>query len=158
MTVMVTPLSGASLTGEDWLFLNWKKIESQVKRLQVHIAKATRDNKWGKVKALQWLLTHSLNAKLLAIKRVTENKGAKTAGVDGVIWNTHQQKIDAINELQRRGYKPLPLRRIYMNGKKRPLSIPVMRDRPQQALHLLSLEPVSETLMDRNAYGYWKGI
>lgn len=160
MTVMTLSLTGASLTDDDWSFLNWERIESQVKRLQMRIAKATRDSKWGKVKALQWILTHSFYAKLLAIKRVTENKGAKIAGIDGVVWSTHQKKVDAVRQLSRRGYHPQPLRRIYIpkkNGKLRPLSIPIMLDRAQQALHLLSLEPVSETLMDRNAYGFRPG-
>ena len=157
MTATDYPLTGASLTSEYWSTLNWDTIESQVNRLQVRIAKATQESKWGKVKALQWILTHSLYAKLLAIKRVTENKGAKTAGVDGVVWNTQQKKVDAIKQLRRRGYHPQPLRRIYIpkkNGKLRPLSIPVMQDRAQQALYLLGLEPVSETLMDKNAYGF----
>ena len=67
------------------------------------------------------------------------------------------RKIQAVEDIKRRGYQPLPLRRIYIpkkNGKLRPLSIPTMADRVQQALHLLTLEPISETLADKNAYGF----
>ncbi len=148
---------GAPSAQLDFDSLDWQKIEKRVKRLQVRIAKATRDECYGKVNSLQWLLTHSFDAKLLAVKRVTENRGKKTAGVDGVLWKTSLQKLEAARSLGRRGYKPHPLRRIYIpkrNGKKRPLGIPTMIDRAQQALYLLGLEPVSETQANPNAYGF----
>jgi RNA-directed DNA polymerase len=109
------------------------------------------------VKALQWLLTHSFAAKALAVKRVTENQGKKTPGVDGKIWGTPAAKLKAIKSLQRRDYRPQPLRRVYIpkaNGKLRPLGIPTMKDRAMQALHLQALEPVAETTADRNSYGF----
>jgi RNA-directed DNA polymerase len=109
------------------------------------------------VKALQWLLTHSYSGKALAVKRVTENKGKNTPGVDKVIWETPGAKANAIKSLQRRGYSPLPLRRVLIpkkNGKTRPLGIPVMKCRAMQALHLLALEPIAETTADRNSYGF----
>jgi len=66
----------------DWQAVNWPKVQRDVRRLQLRIAKAIRAGKYGKAKALSWLLTHSRSAKLLAVKRVTGNKGAKTPGVD----------------------------------------------------------------------------
>ena len=80
-----------------------------VKSLQLRIAKAIREGKPGKAKALQWILTHSFNAKLLAVKRVTENKGKRTPGVDNVRWKTSSQKLMAAKSLVRKGYKALPL-------------------------------------------------
>jgi RNA-directed DNA polymerase len=148
---------GASSTSPTWDVIDWQTAEKHVLRLQMRIAKATREGKHGKAKALQWVLTHSYSAKLLAVKRVSQNKGCKTPGVDGVVWNTDKKKMLAIKSLRRRGYQPLPLRRVYIpkkNGKQRPLGIPCMIDKAQQALHLLSLEPISETIVDKNAYGF----
>ena len=156
---MAKPYAGAPSTfGLTFDAIDWQKVIMNVRRLQMRIAKAYRAGRHGKVKSLQWLLTHSLSAKLLAVKRVVQNKGAKTPGVDGVIWKTSTQKIQAVVALQRKGYQTKPLKRIYIpkkqKGKFRPLSIPVMACRAQQALHLLALEPISELKVDWNAYGF----
>jgi RNA-directed DNA polymerase len=119
--------------------------------------KATKLGKWREVAKLQRLLTRSFAAKALAVRRVTENRGRKTAGVDGELWDTPETKWEAIARLTRQGYKPKPLRRVYIpkaNGNSRPLGIPTMLDRAMQALYLLALEPVSETTADRHSYGF----
>jgi RNA-directed DNA polymerase len=103
------------------------------------------------------LLTHSLSGKVLAVRRVTENQGKKTPGVDGITWSTPEAKFQAMLSLKRHGYRPKPLRRIYIpktNGKMRPLGIPTMKDRAMQALYLLALEPVAETTADRRSFGF----
>lgn len=157
MTALTT-VTGAPFTEKsDWDSIDWNKVRNPVKRMQMRIAKAVRENRIGKAKALQRLLSHSLYAKLLAVKRVSENTGAKTAGVDGVRWKTPKQKMKAVFDLRRRGYKTLPLKRIYIpkrNGKLRPLSIPTMKCRAMQALHLQGLEPIAETCADPNSYGF----
>ena len=140
-----------------WQSINWMTIEQHVLKLQMRIAKATREGKRGKAKALQWILTHSKAAKFLAVKRVSQNKGSKTPGIDGIIWNTDARCMAAVSQLSRKGYQTKPLRRIYIpkkNGKLRPLGIPRQEDRAQQALHLLALEPISETIADPNSYGF----
>ena len=140
-----------------WPNINWVQCIRNVKRLQMRIVKATQAGRWNKVKALQRLLTSSFSGKALAVKRVTENKGKKTAGVDGQLWSTPKAKTQAVQSLNRSGYKPLPLRRVYIpksNGKERPLGIPTMKDRAMQALHLLALEPISETTADQHSYGF----
>jgi len=122
--------------------------------------KAVRERRWGKVKALVYLLTHSFSGRALAILRVVTNSGAKTPGVDQILWNTPEAKTAAFSTLRRHGYQPQPLRRVYIpksNGKMRPLGIPTMRDRAMQALYLLGLDPVEETLADRNSFGFRLG-
>jgi len=113
---------------EGWHQIDWHHANQNVRRLQTRIVKATQDSKWGKVKALQYLLTHSHSGKVMAVRRVTENQGKRTPGVDGVIWDTPEKKATAVYRLKRRGYTPQPLRRLYIpksNGKKRPLGLPV---------------------------------
>lgn len=140
-----------------WNLINWDKVAQNVKSLQCRIAKAVLQGKYHKAKALQWLLTHSFSAKLLAVKRVTTNKGKRTSGVDNAIWDASITKQKAVLTLKAKGYSALPLKRVCIpkkNGKKRPLGIPTMKDRAMQALYLLALEPVSETLADGHSYGF----
>ena len=151
--------SGAASHKTDaWDQIDWKQAERTVRRLQTRIAKATQQGRWNKVRALQRLLTHSYSGKALAVKRVTENRGKRTAGVDGETWSTPNQKIAAIRRLRQRGYKPLPLRRVYIPKKRspklRPLSIPAMLDRAMQALYLQALSPVAETTGDTSPTGF----
>jgi RNA-directed DNA polymerase len=143
----------------NWNAIDWQTVHETVRRLQARIVKATQTGRWGKVKALQHLLTHSFSGKALAVKRVTENQGKRTSGVDGDIWDTPAKKAEAITRMKQHGYRPAPLRRIYIpksNGKCRPLSIPTMLDRAMQALYLLALDPVVETLADKQSYGFRK--
>src|SRR5437763_3521005 len=150
--------AGASFHGvTDWHAIDWQSVSHNVRRLQARIVKATKEKRWGKVKALQRLLTHSFSGKALAVRRVTENQGKHTPGVDQITWNTPQKKLNAIYSLRQRDYHPQPLRRVYIpqkNGKKRPLGIPVMKCRAMQALYLLALGPVAETTADPNSYGF----
>src|SRR5437773_3894133 len=157
-----TPVSDSSVGATTdmplaWHQINWRRAERNVRRLQTRIAQATQAGKWDKVKALQRLLTHSLSGKALAVRRVTENTGKRTPGVDGETWKTPEQKIVAIDSLQQRGYHPRPLRRVHIpksHAAQRPLSIRTMRDRAMQDSYLLALDAVAETLADPNSYGF----
>jgi RNA-directed DNA polymerase len=150
--------AGASFHGvTDWHAIDWRSVSHNVRRLQARIVKATKEGRWGKVKALQRLLTHSFSGKALAVQRVTENQGKNTPGVDKVTWTTPQKKLNGIYSLRQQDYHPQPLRRISIpkkNGKKRPLGIPCMKCRAMQALYLLALDPVAETTADPNSYGF----
>lgn len=140
-----------------WHEIPWRRVHRSVRKLQRRIAKAQREGHRGKVKALQRLLTTAWQAKALAVKRVTENRGRRTAGVDGETWSTPDAKWKAIRALRRQGYQPKPLRRVYIpkaNGQQRPLGIPTMKDRAMQALHWFALLPVAETTGDRCSYGF----
>ena len=153
-----TQVVGATSHGlPDWHSIDWQRVNGNVRRLQTRIVQATQAGRWGKVNALQRLLTHSFSGKALAVRRVTENQGKRTAGVDGETWETPAKKAAALHTLTHRGYQPRPLRRVYIpkkHGKRRPLGIPTMRDRTMQALHLLALAPIAETTADPHSYGF----
>lgn len=147
------------LSADQWHTINWQKVHHQVRRLQTRIVKATQQGKWGKVKALQRLLTRSFSAKAIAVKRVTENTGQRTPGVDGQRWSTPAQKMAAVQSLNQRGYQPRPQKRVFIpkaNGTKRPLGILTMQDRAMQTLYLLALDPIAETTADPHSYGFRK--
>ena len=112
-----------------WHAINWPQAHRIVRRLQARIVQATQAGRWGKVKALQHLLTRSFSAKAVAVRRVTENPGKHTLGVDGATWHMPAQKAAAVEALRRRGYRPQPLRRVSIpkrgSGKRRPLGIPM---------------------------------
>jgi len=135
---------------EDWHTIDWKRVNENVRRLQARIVKATKEGKWHKVHALQYLLTHSFSGTSLAVRRVTENQGKNTPGVDGETWNDPPKKRAAIHSLKRHGYQPRPLRRVYIpksNGKMRPLGIPMCPAycTPSNALWVSKWRPAGET-------------
>src|SRR5258707_3012152 len=155
----VQTVGAISSEAAEWFAINWPSVYRYVRRLQVRIVKAMKENRWNKVKVLQHLLTCSYSGKVLAVRRVTENNGKRTPGVDHIIWKTPEDKTKAVHNLRRREYQPQPLRRVHIPKKsdrnaKRPLGIPTMLDRSQQALHLLALDPVVETTADKNSYGF----
>jgi RNA-directed DNA polymerase len=143
---------------QNWKNINWLQVEKIVNRLQTRITKAVLHNKWNLVKRLQYLLTHSYCAKLLAVRRVTRNKGKRTCGVDGERWLTPISKVKAVLSLAGKRYKANPLKRIFINkpgkNKKRPLGIPTMYDRAMQSLYSLALEPIAETISDVRSFGF----
>jgi len=159
----ITP-QGEKLTNvklkSQWNLIDWKKVEEHVNRLQTRIAKAVKNEKWSLVKRLQHLLTHSYYAKLLAVKNITQNKGKRTAGIDGETWSSPESKMKAALSLTDKKYVAKPLRRVYIEKsgtkKKRPLGIPTMYDRAMQALYALALSPIAEVAGDRRSFGFRK--
>ncbi len=145
---------------DQWNNINWKKVEKHVNRLQTRIAKAVKDGIWHLVKRLQYLLTHSFYAKLLAIRKVNQNRGKRTAGIDGEIWSSPQSKMKAAFHLTDKKYVAKPLKRVFIEKpgkkKKRPLGIPTMYDRSMQSLYALALEPIAEIKGDRTSFGFRK--
>lgn len=159
MTAVATLTGALSDSPVAWQTINWYAVHRQVRRLQARMVKAVQAKRWGKVQALQHLLTHSCSGKAFAVKRVTTNNGSRTPGIDGLVWDTPAQKARAIEALRQHGYRALPLRRMYIpktdgTGRQRPLSIPTMADRAMQALYLLALDPIAETLGAPNSYGF----
>ncbi len=134
-------VGAVSREAAEWYAIDWQAINRNVRRLQVRIVQATKERRWGRVRVLQRLLTHSYSGKVLAARRVTENNGKKTPGVDQEIWDTPEKKTQAVHALKRRGYQSQPLRRVYIpksDGKTmRPLGIPTMKD--ERSKHYICL-------------------
>ena len=141
-----------------WNSIDWNEVIFRVNRLQTRIAKATHNENWNLVKRLTYLLTHSYSARLLAVRIITQNRGRRTAGVDGQLWKNASDKMRATLSLTDQQYRAHPLRRIYIpkpgKSTKRPLSIPTMNDRAMQALYALALQPVAETTADTRSFGF----
>ena len=93
-------VGAASDTSVHWREIDWGSVNQSVRRHQVRIVKAVEAGRWGKMKALQRLLTSSRNGKLLSVRRVTENAGRKTSGVDSVSWDTPEKKMAAVDSLK----------------------------------------------------------
>jgi len=143
-----------------WNNIDWKTAEKYVNRLQVRITKAVKECKWYLVKRIQYLLTHSYYAKVLATRTPTQNKGKRTAGIDGETWSSPETKMKAALSLTDKKYVAKPLKRVYIekygSTKKRPLGIPTMYDRAMQSLYALALDPVAEATGDRASFGFRK--
>lgn len=152
-------LTNARLS-QKWRSIDWHVVEKSVNKLQVRITKAVIQNKWHLVKRLEYLLTHSYYAKLLAVRKVTQNKGKRTAGIDGNKWLTPESKMIAALSLTGNRYKAQPLRRVFIQKpgkkKKRPLGIPTMYDRAMQCLYSLALEAIAEVTSDSRSFGFRK--
>ncbi|MEO1134177.1 MAG: group II intron reverse transcriptase/maturase [Cyanobacteria bacterium J06639_1] len=149
------------VTRYEWETLPWKQIQKQVFKLQRRIYRASRRRQVKLVHQLQRLLVKSRSARLLAVRRVTQdNRGKRTAGIDGVASLTPRQRLEMAESL-RHFCRPQPLRRIWIpkpgRPEKRPLSIPIMRDRATQALVKLALEPQWEAKLDPDMYGFRPG-
>lgn len=124
-----------------WRAIDWQRAYAHVKKLQTRIAKAQRAGRRGRVKSLQWLLTHSLYARLVAVMKAGRRGDGNISGADGGLWRDESAKASAALSLSRRNYHPMPLRPV-RTGRRTISAIPEMTDRAMQTLWLMALEPV----------------
>src|SRR5260370_28922001 len=129
MSAAATLAGAAPGLATDWHSIAWRQVWRNVRRLQARIVKATQEGRWGKVKALVYLLTHSFSGRAVAILRVTTNQGAQTPGTDGDVWDSPELKTAAFVRLRARGYRARPLRRGLRPQPNRPLQ-PTARFHP----------------------------
>lgn len=144
-----------------WNTIDWASAKSTVFKWQQEIYSASKNGDILKVRKYQHRIMGSLSAKLLAVRRVTQdNKGKNTAGVDKIKAVPTEQRLSLARSLTIPG-KASPLRRVWIpkpgKTEKRPLGIPTIRDRCLQALFKLALEPEWEAKFEENSYGFRPG-
>ncbi len=142
--------------------INWRKLEKRVYKLQKRIYKASIRGDVKATRRLQKTLMRSWSAKVLSVRRVSQdNKGKKTAGIDGVKSLTVKQRFALVAKLKL-GSKGQPTRRVWIpkpgKDEKRPLGIPTMYDRALQALVKMALEPEWEARFESNSFGFRPGV
>lgn len=159
---MNTNVSTTSDINNSWSNIDFETADKNIKKLQKRITVAYQNGDYKLMAYLQHQLIHSFYAKALAVKSVMSQKGYKTAGIDGVVWDKSKESSDrynAIFTLNHRGYNPMPLKRIYIpksSGKKRPIGIPTIKDRAMQTLYKYALEPIAEISADDSSFAYRK--
>ena len=146
----------------DWHAIDWQQAYARVRNLRQRIYKARMSGDWKKVRGLQKLMLRSRSNLLVSVRRATQiNQGKTTPGVDRLLALTPSEREKLVDQLSTmKTWEPLPARRVYIpkaNGKKRPLGMPSLIDRCQQAMVKNALEPCWEAVFEETSYGFRPG-
>jgi RNA-directed DNA polymerase len=129
-----------------WNTINWKSIRFRVFKWQRKIYIASKENNIVRVRTLQNRILESRDAKLLVVRKVTQDKtGRKTAGVDGIKSLNLKERLELVSLLK------FPTKSKPVRG------IPRIKDRCLQALFKLALEPEWEAKFEPNSYSFRPG-
>lgn len=145
----------------EWANVNWRKLERRVLKLQKRIYQASQRGDVKAVRRLQKTLLNSWSAKMLAVRKVTQdNQGKSTPGVDGKVALTPAERLKLVEKLDL-GKKSPATRRVWIpkpgKTEKRPLGIPTITERAKQALVKMAMEPEWEAKFEPNSYGFRPG-
>ena len=154
---------GAKESLQDWASINWKLVKKRVRNLRRRIFRASQEGRWNQVRSLMKLMLRSYSNLLLSIRRATqENKGKKTAGIDGQVVKTPKERVELANDMRTyRLWQAHPARRVYIpkakGNQQRPLGIPTVKNRVVQAVVKNALEPCWEAQFESHSYGFRPG-
>lgn len=145
--------------------INWKQCLAELQENQENLTRSYREGKPKQIKTIQSKILTSFATRALAVRKVNTNKGGKTPGTDGVMWETPMEKAHAIKEIHYwtqnpKQYRAKPVKRMNIpkpgKAETRPLGIPTMLDRAMQEVYRASLDPIVEETSDPNSYGFRK--